>query len=480
MTDETQADEYDAAALRRFLLGLGEGMNASESSVDRTSETLQRVATAYGARELEFFVLPTAVMVQTGEGDAGRVGLRTAVNVAFRFDQIAALYRLIAVAERGKIEPVAGIRTLNDIGAMKPRWGWFTRTFGHALLTTGLALLLVPNWWGAVIAFALGAVIGLVKLIPSSTLGLILPIVVAFGSALVVFPLATVLDVGDPVLVLIAPLCTFLPGGALTTGTMELATGQTVAGASRLVKGLVQLALLTFGIVVAGSLLGVDQYEYVSTGVDSRLGWWAGVLGLVLFAVGNYLHFSAPGRTFPWVFLVLVVAYLAQLIGAAVGGATISGFVGALAMTPVVLWIGGLKRGAPTQLTFLPAFWLLVPGATGLVGFTEAVGAQAGLDDFAAAFLSIISIALGVLIGTALYRLGHQGAEEIFHIDEPATPSVREDPGLVTRLMHVFPWNRPPEHPHDHTRRDEQQSAAEDADRPVPGKSTSGEGEPGT
>lgn len=54
-------------------------------------------------------------------------------------------------------------------------------------------------------------------------------------------------------------------------------------------------------------------------------------------------------------------------------------------MTPVVLWIARLRRGAPSQIPFLPAFWILVPGAAGLVGLTEAVGTGEGLEDFAAA-----------------------------------------------------------------------------------------------
>jgi hypothetical protein len=32
-------------------------------------------------------------------------------------------------------------------------------------------------------------------------------------------------------------------------------------------------------------------------------------------------------------------------------------------MTPVVLWVERLPGGPPKLVTFLPAFWLLVPGA---------------------------------------------------------------------------------------------------------------------
>lgn len=168
-----------------------------------------------------------------------------------------------------------------------------------------------------------------------------------------------------------------------------------------------------------------------------RFPWWAALAGVLLFAVGNFLHFSAPRRTFGWVLLALVVAYAGQTFGEIVAGATISGFIGALAVAPVVLWVSSLRHGAPSQLTFLPAFWLLVPGAAGLVGLTEAVGTDRGAEDFAAALTSVMSIALGVLLGTALYRAVHRGAEELvgFHVEMPAQPADAVHPSFWSRLM---------------------------------------------
>jgi uncharacterized membrane protein YjjP (DUF1212 family)/uncharacterized membrane protein YjjB (DUF3815 family) len=408
------AEDADPAVLSRFLLGLAAGMNASAESVDRIRETMTSVSHAYGRDRSDFVVFPTVIMIDTGGDDEeGRVALRSATNASFRFDQIAALYRLIEQAKVAALTPIDGIRRLNEIGAMRPRFGWLVRTFGHAVLTLGLALLLAPTWQGAIIAFVLGALIGLLKLVRSPTLRLVMPIVAALFCATSVFLLAEVIQIGDPIHLLIAPLVTFLPGGVLTTATVELAAGQMLAGASRLVYGFVQLALLAVGILAAGSLVGVDSGSYSPLTEGSALPWWIPAVGVVVFAVGNYLHFSAPRSTFGWVLLVLVVAYTAQAIGGALLGPTVSGFIGALAMTPLVLWISTLRHGAPSQLTFLPAFWLLVPGAAGLVGLTEAVATNGGIVDFATALISVMAIALGVLIGTALYRAVHHGAEEI-------------------------------------------------------------------
>lgn len=430
------------AVLRQFLLGIAEGLNAAAESVDRIHETMMAVSRVYGADEIDFVILPTVILVDTGE--SGRVAIRSVATPSFRFDQIAALYELVSLARTAQITPIDGIRRLNEIGAMRPRIGWFVRTLGHAILTTGLALLLAPTWQGAIVAFILGALIGLLKLVRSPTLQLVMPIVAALVCALAVFALAPFVAIGDPLRLLIAPLATFLPGGALTTATGELAAGQMLAGASRLVYGFVQLALLAFGIIAAATLIGVDMSQYDGADSARALPRWVALVGVVLFAVGNYLHFSAPSKTFGWVLLALLVAYGGQTVGALVFGASLSGFIGALAMTPVVLWIASLPHGAPSQLTFLPAFWILVPGAAGLVGLTEAVATDAGVAGLTSTLVTIMSIALGVLIGTAVYRAVHRGAEELarFHIAMPTDPVARERAGFWQRIITLFQRKR--------------------------------------
>ena len=82
------------------------------------------------------------------------------------------------------------------------------------------------------------------------------------------------------------------------------------------------------------------------------------------------------------------------------------GGVGQL-VTPVVLAIADLPHGAPSQLTFLPAFWLLAPGAVGLIGLTQAATGPADYARVGAALAAVMAIALGVLIGAALYRTAH-------------------------------------------------------------------------
>ena len=98
---------------------------------------------------------------------------------------------------------------------------------------------------------------------------------------------------------------------------------------------------------------------------------------------------------------------MAAWLGALLLGPSVSGFFGALVVAPLVLWIEDLRRGGvPSQMIFLPAFWVLVPGASGLIGVTEIIGASAGAgsEHFVTALVSIPSIALGILVGTMVIR----------------------------------------------------------------------------
>ena len=431
------ADPDEIPVLRQFLLGIGGAMIASQEAVDSVESTLTKVSAAYGLDDTEFIVLPTVVLVQVGGVIQGHGMVRDGEVVSFRFDQIAQLYKLIKVAERGQIDPADGIRRLNEIGAQTPRFGWVVRTLGHAVLTAGLSLLLVPTWQGFALSFGIGLLIGLLKLVRSPALQLIFPVVASFVCALLVFSIAHWLGIGNPLVLLVAPLITFLPGAMLTTATRELATGQAISGSARLVNGLVMLALLTFGIVAAGSIVGVSSYDYHPVQSDQVLPWWVAFAGILLLAIGNYLHFSAPSSTFGWVLLTLMVAFAGQAIGNVVLGAPLSGFMGALLVAPLALWIESLRRGAPAQLTFLPAFWLLVPGAASLIGLASAIGGDVAIDSFWTAIGGIFGIALGVLIGTALYRavvLGARGIQN-FTVELPAALAEPQKTGLWRRLI---------------------------------------------
>ena len=133
-----------------------------------------------------------------------------------------------------------------------------------------------------------------------------------------------------------------------------------------------------------------------------------------MFGVAASVYFSAPRGALRWLLVVLLAAWTGQVLGDALVGGVASGFIGALVMTPVALAVALLPAGPPSQVTFLPAFWLLVPGALGLIGVADVVGnpASASVEALVKPLGAIVSIALGVLCGVSLFR-GLAGAPSL-------------------------------------------------------------------
>ncbi len=400
----------DRVQLVDFLVALGAALVLSGESVDEVRGMLLDVAARSDVDDVDVIVLPTILMIQASDVGHHEIQLASVVSSrALRLDQVSAVYELAGRAVRGEVEPAAGIRRLRAIRDAPAPFGPVVRTLGLGVLSAGFALALQPTPAGIAGAFVLGVLVGLVTLIRVRELQPVMPVLVSFGVATIVFIAADHYDGENPIRSLIPPLVIFLPGAAITTGTIELAAGQTISGASRLVEGIVDLLLLAFGITTAAALVGVAPSTLLDRPAD-QLGAWTGPVALVVIALGNHLHLCAPRRAVPWILLVLAVAFSGQAIGAALFSAELSAFFGALLMTPVVLAIGRSHGGPPTMVLFLPAFWLLVPGATGLIGVTAIVGTSSrlGPSSFTSTMVTVLAIALGVLLGTAVFRAARE------------------------------------------------------------------------
>lgn len=412
---KAEPDVASTGPLVRFLVELGGALVLSGEAVDEVRVILRDVAQQAGNADVDIIVLPTVIMIQAGASDDARIQISSVVASSnLRLDQVSAVYELVRVATRGDITPQDGLAQLDLIRNTKAPHGPVKRTLGLGVLSAGFALALQPTLFGVIGAFVLGVLVGLVLLIRLPALKAVLPVLVSFTVAAIVFVVAQHYDGENPIRSLIPPLVVFLPGAAITTGTMELAAGQTISGSSRLVEGLVDLMLLSFGIIAAAALVGAPTADLLDRPFD-RLGLWTVPVSLLAIAIGNHLHLCAPKRTVPWILLVLAVARGGQALGAAVFSAELSAFFGALAMTPVVLFIGRNPKGPPTMVLFLPAFWLLVPGATGLIGVTAIVGtgSRLGPADFTATMVTVLAIALGVLLGTAAVRAASDVRERV-------------------------------------------------------------------
>jgi uncharacterized membrane protein YjjP (DUF1212 family) len=389
-------------AILDFLRQLGVAMCQAQDNAERITQILDDVAKSYGARGVSFFVLPTGVFVRIDTGGATRVDFAPGGSAPLRLDQIDALYRLIDDIRHGRLGVAAASVRLDKVLHAPPRFGAVATVAGSAVLTTGLGLMLNPTAAAIPAYVVLGVVTGVLEWWAKRdhTLAPVLPVAMAFAVTWLSFEvMGPLFDV--PALDLVIPaLVTQLPGAALTMATVELAAGSMLSGSARLVYGLQRLLLLTFGIG-----LGVEVAGLPGDVPDSAaLGAWAPWLGVLVFGFGHLLGSSVPRATLRWLLLVLYVAYATQVVAGLALGALGASFVAGAVVLPVAYAVQERRSGPPVPVTFLPAFWLLVPGALGLEGVAEIVGADAaaGLGDFLNALLTVVAIAVGVLVGAGI------------------------------------------------------------------------------
>jgi uncharacterized membrane protein YjjP (DUF1212 family) len=401
--------------LPAFIVALGAALNASGQPVDVVQSQLSDVARAYGAPSIQVTALPTYLMVTMGTGEPAILELTTPVGLLDRLDQVAAIDRLARDGTAARMTPTEGLMRLDAIAHLPHRYAPITGIVGSGVLSAGVCLILKGAPADVAAAAVLGLLVGLMRRLLHRQSGtrVLLPVLAAFvvSAACALFVRAAIDGPGLDAIV--AALVVFLPGAALTTGVMELGEGQMIASASRLVTGATELALLAFGILMGIQAVGVPS-GLVFAGPDARLGAWAPWLGVAVFALGVTIANSAPERSLPGLLLVLYVAWAAQVTANALLGGYASAVIGATALTLAALAVSRVPTAMPSHALFLPGFWLLVPGAMGLIGLTKLTqGGVHARSDLLVAVGSIFGVALGVLIGSEIWRSGRRTAHVV-------------------------------------------------------------------
>ncbi|MET0861513.1 MAG: threonine/serine exporter family protein, partial [Microbacterium sp.] len=383
---------------------VGSAMIQAGYSVETVQDVLGDIARVNGLPESEVLVFPNALLVSARGQGQHRTGAVASGDGQLLFSQIDEVQHTVDAARTGLLDPRSTVEKIARIRDMKPIYGRVVRVVGYAFLSGALSVLLGASWTGVSLAAALGLFTGAALLVSERLprrYGALITVAIAFSVAVVVFLLLRA-GFGSGILAaLLAPLVVLLPGALLTTAALELSTGQMISGAGRLAAGGMQLVLLGAGIVTAGALVGVPDFDFSEH--PELLGPIAPWIAVAVYGVAISVHRCAPRRSLPWILLVLYVAYSAQVLGDLLLGGVFSAFIGALVVTPVTALVARQPTGPAALVSFTPAFWLLVPGALGLVGVADVLGGDSAAGaSLVATLATMVAIALGVLAGSSL------------------------------------------------------------------------------
>jgi uncharacterized membrane protein YjjP (DUF1212 family) len=396
------ADQLEARDVLNMLDAFALALVETGHATNDVEQTLYAIARTYDLSDLTAVVLPTFVILQSASA-RGDVLIQSAATSGNRLDQTGAVEVLVAQALRKELAPREAVRALQAAMISKPRFGKGLALLGHIILTVGFGMVINPTA-AAIPAYAiLGAGVGGLVLLSRRFAGLVsaVPVVAAFAVTIVTALWLGHLVGDTPLRIIAPPLVSFLPGMTLTIAAIELSSNQVISGASRLIFGVGQLLLLTFGVFAAATVVGGLH----SGGHQPALGWWAGPVGVALVALGFTLFMSAPKGAFLWLVLALAVCYGAQALGVLALGAALSGFVGALVVAPFARFATRFRTAPPASVMSLACFWLLVPGALGFIGLSGVSEGQSNaLHSLTSAGISVLAVALGAIVGISVSR----------------------------------------------------------------------------
>lgn len=396
------ANEKDTLEL---LVALGEAMVDSSYPVNVVRRTLRQTAEANGVLSVEPLVFPTALMVSVGSESGVITGVASAGDGQLFLSQVDDLDEVITQTQQRSIEPAEAVERIRRIRLAPHPYSPLLRLTAGTVMSSTFAVLLGASWAGVGVAAVLGGIVTGVFLLGSGlakTYQVLLIVGSSMGVSILVFLLVrTSLD-SQILPALLAPLVFLLPGALLTIGVIELSTGQYMSGSARLAAGGMRLILLAVGIVTAAALVGIPSIELSSS--THPLGEWAPWIAVGLFGPAISIYQGAKVSSLRWIVPVLYIAYGAQVLGSVLLGGVLSAFIGAIVMTPAAV-VASRLHGPATIVNFLPAFWLLVPGALGLKGVTTILdGNSTGISTIVAAVSTMVAITLGILLGLAITR----------------------------------------------------------------------------
>lgn len=397
------APQPDQPSDRLLLTYLAVAMVATGQPVHEIDEELAVVGRHLGHADLQVAAGPTSVTLALAAGEPATV---ETVNGSLRLDQAHEVRLIRGQLLAGHIDRAQALQRLTSLRGRPERYpGWLSAA-AWVIASVGIGLILQPGAVNVALT-AVGSVLvlGLARLSArSKALATLLPSVAALVVACLVFGAASAGMVDGALRTLLPPLAILLPGAILVTGLSEIAAGAMVAGVSRVGYGIVQLLLFALGILAAASLLRVPPEALSNIRVDT-LGWWAAPLGLLLVSAGLCLMESIRLSLMPWVVLVLLAAFGAQVLGQQLFGAQLGGFLGGLGASLGAALVELVRPQLPRLVLFLPAFWMLVPGSLGLLSVTELALGPTGAGSTGFGVVQLVgAIALGLLVGSVLAR----------------------------------------------------------------------------
>lgn len=392
-----------------FLMELGTALHTFGEPAHALEATLTEIAHRLHLRAC-FLVTTTALEATFGAFSDRRTHM---VRVEAQRIDLGRLRAINAIARRvasGELSLTQSVAQIRAVVEQRPRYATAPWTIVLASVeAAAFVLLLNGSLWESLCAGLLGIIVGVILSVSgrSPRSALLVAFFTAFASSFFAMWLRALGLPIAPYFVTVCSVIILLPGIAFTTSILELATRNLTSGTGRMMGALLVLmqlgAGLTFGGQLATSVFG--QLELKPPVEAPPL--WAIALAAFAFVYALTRDYRASRSDTHWIVWVGVATYFVYFVAADFWGMQAAMFLSALA--------AGLGTEIYTRVTLRPMSIVLVPAITALVPGTLGFRSVASLvlDDYSvgiqqafATGLSGVSLAVGILVVSALFELG--------------------------------------------------------------------------
>lgn len=382
-----------------LVVELGDALNRSSYPTSRTRDVLIDVTRAH-KDDITVEVFPTLVFGVDRKRNQMSV---SQTGGAFRFDQMVETQTLIQQLKRTEVIPEEALTDLRQISSSKPPFPAWIRILGYALQTLAFAQMFRMGTQPTLLATALGLIVGATLILSNvkGTFAALMPVLMTFVSALAIGLFALAGDNADPVRTAAVPVLILLPGAALTCALIELATGDMIAGSSRLVYAIFILISMAFGFALAVSIAHVPS-DMLQDLPNTETAWYWPWVAVPIFAIGNVMYFCTPRKLWGMLIAVAFLTYCTQQLMQLIVDPAIAGGVAAGVALLLAMFFNSESHAGPSSMVlFLPTFWMLVPGSMGFVALSGVITENRSLSSMGIqAVVSLLSMAVGIMVAS--------------------------------------------------------------------------------
>ena len=384
-----------------FVLALVQALHRYGAPAHRLEDAVTVVSSNLGL-EGRFSSTPTSVLAGFGPLSHQRTCLVRVQPGEMNLEKLALLDALTASVMSGRITALdAGLRIAAIVERPPPYGPWLT-IFCFGLASMAAAIFFSGGLLEVCASAVLGITVGVISSLALTEVGMarIREPFAATLVSLIASGLARTFGMSASTVTLSA-IVTLLPGLSITTAMNELATRHLASGTARLGGALTNLLGLGFGVAVGARMAGLLPQRGLP---HADVVWPLDIMVGAVVLMGLAFVVLQRARTADTAVILVAggLAFAGARMGAALLGAELGGFVGALA---VALGSNLYARifDKPATVPLVPGILLLVPGSVGFKSVLSMLERDV-VPAMDAAFTMIVvamSLVAGLLVANA-------------------------------------------------------------------------------